>query len=122
MDKQACNKLLPNIIEKYLDKLRLYDWKITFECCELDDCEAIVDYEASYNIAHIKFDNKRIKNKSRLDTAVRHELLHLYHAEVDILGQQLEVMLTKSSFKCIDKLLEHCCEMIVWRLERLLDG
>lgn len=122
MDKATCLAWVKKYIPKYQKKLLLNDWNITFECVPLDDStEAMIDYEASYMSAHIKFNNERVTNNRSLENTVRHELLHLYHAEFDTLDYMLKELIEEKSFNAVAQFINHCQEMIVLRIEKMLD-
>jgi len=101
--------------------LSIEDWDITIKYKslpedELGNCSVV----AAHKQASIEIDPKQHKNKELLLLTVRHELLHLVHANFNIYRNAVEGCLGSSTIAVADTIFETGSEDVVLKIENLL--
>jgi len=121
MDKSKCESLIKKHLVKMMRELDI-NWSIRWKCSALSDCDAQINKESNYFDALITVDHEQIEDEDYLKKTLRHELLHTFTCEIDLLADQIQSVVSEKEYEILKKTIEHCDEMIVLRIERLLDS
>lgn len=128
MDKSKLRQIVQAKVEKLRWALQLQDWKLDVEYCHIgdrDDDESIVGNctpRLGYRCATIKLDPEHIHEDEDVIEILRHELLHLIHADLTLLMDAIEPHIQRDGFKTIQRIYWHAIEKIVGNIERMLDN
>lgn len=80
-------------------------------------CEA----QPGQNLVAITIDPEQHDSEQELIRTLRHELLHVFHADHDTLNRVIAQHVNDEAESAIGKLLDVCAEQIVRRIETMLD-
>lgn len=102
--------------------LQLQDWRIDVSYGHLEEG---VRGECRLGIGHKKaaiiIDNDKCDDERMVLETLRHELLHLFDAEMELYRHAARHLVDGASFDAIDELFLHAAERFVGALERMLD-
>jgi hypothetical protein len=115
-----------NIINANIKKMRwamqLQDWRIGVSYLHLDgdlvaDCRA----EPGCRRAFVRIDCDKCEDEHDVLDTLRHELLHVFHAEMWPYRQAVARLVEEHPFDAIDESFQQATELIVTRMEQMLD-
>ena len=118
--RRICNRW----IKRVRNSLFLNDWRVDlrYERCDKEHSigECVIDF--SYKTVAIRIDPDGHKTEEGVLDTLRHELLHVQHAEVDLLRDLAMKLIPTEEGRDAYNLMHHtACERLVGQLEDMLD-
>lgn len=127
MDQSAVREIVQVKVRQLRWALQLQDWKIDVEYGALSsdgdsprtmgECYA----DAEYRAARIVLDPHVLDNEEEVLDVLRHEMLHIFHAELKTYRSAVCQLLARDSFLAVDEILKLATETTVKRIEQMLD-
>lgn len=122
MDESTLRQIITDCYIPMRAALGLNDWSITIVVDRLDGLKAEIEYRTCYRCAAITFDPSGIKDRDDLLDTLRHEMLHLLHAETSLYEHALRRSLSREAMIPYEQMITHAHERLVGNLERMLDS
>jgi len=124
MDKPEVIKIVKREVPRYQKLLNLPHWIFNFQYGWIDDAEDSFYGKCwpdpDYNTATIKINFELHENEEILVRTIRHEMLHVVHAEFETYRKAASLLMTKPEFMAMDVVFGACCEKTVKQLEFML--
>lgn len=128
MDKSQCKAIIDGHIKQLRFAMGLQSWKVSFI---YDHCggaakdgfatRAHVVRRGEYYQASITVDPAEFNTQHEVLKALRHELLHLFHAEFDTYDQVVQRALSENGYAGLEPVRILAIERLVYCIESLLD-
>lgn len=115
-----------NIVNAHIKKMRwalqLQDWSIDVSYGHLEngtrgECQLHVRHRK----AAIRIDSDDCDDEQVVLKTLRHELLHVFDAEMEVYRNAVRHLLAPETFDAIDELFLYAAERLVGSLERMLE-
>jgi len=106
---------LKDVFHLHTWHIKVY-WETLEECC-IAECAADPDYHR----ASITIDPMKIVDEDHFIHVLRHEMLHIFHAETQLVRRQWERLLGRKDSRVLREALDHASERLVYRIERMFD-
>lgn len=121
-DLSTCREWWEQYAPQLKDALHLHTWHLTVEWGHITDkVKGRCSPDPCYHRVTIEIDPELVDDEADFLHTLRHELLHVFHAEMQLLRRQWELMLTECSSAVLLEALEHAIERLVYRMERMFD-
>ncbi len=122
MDESKVREIVNAHVKEMRWALQLQDWRINVFYRHLDG-EAVADCRsnAGSRQAWIRIDNDKCDDKEEVLTTLRHELLHIFHAEMETYRKAVGQLIEDGPFNAVDEFFQQANEKFVTRIEQMLD-
>jgi len=133
MDKSKAREIVKKVMPKLQSLLGLDDWNINISLQHIDADESERDWSENYtimgsclanhcyNTASITIDHELARKPKELVDVLRHEMLHIFHSDFNIVRDQVKVALDEKTFKIVDEVFCLASEKTVSRIESMLN-
>lgn len=122
MDQSKVKELVNANIKQMRWALQLQDWNIDVTCGPLEaNCGGTCKSDPKRQRACIEINPAAHEDEVDVVTTLRHELLHVLHADFETYRKAVSQLVDSSTFNAIDEFFSHAAESLVARLERMLD-
>jgi len=121
VDASKVQRIVAKNLEEMRDGLGLVHWKVRIEVkSNSNEDQGTCRPMPGYNKATITIDNERHESEEEVLDTLRHELLHLYGAEMWLLWEMVESICGKETSDQLTPMFHHMAESLVRRLERVM--
>lgn len=122
MDHSKVREIVNAHIKQMRWALQLQDWQIDVTHVHLDG-DAIGDCrpEPTYRRAYIRIDSDKCDDVNEVLETLRHEMLHIFDAEMETYRKAVSQLISDETFNAIDEFFRQAVEGMVHRVERMLD-
>ncbi len=129
MDKSQVKRIVRENIQWMRYALQLNDWTIDIQYGPIEDrrddaffkSHARCTVKARYRKANIEIDPEPMEDEDEVLRALRHELMHILHAEFQTFTEQANAILSDGQRDILDAAWNHGAEMLIGNLERMFD-
>ena len=130
MDKSRVCKIIKKVMPALQSLLALEDWKfdITVEHIGPEDGEDRQSVlmgscvaQANYHTAAITINPEQCGSPKDVVDILRHEMIHGFHSDHDIMRGQLRHVVDEKMFKMFEEVYYHAAEKTVCRIEAMLN-
>lgn len=122
LDHSTVRDIVNAHIKKMRWALQLQDWRIDVSYGPLTEgTRGECQLQIGHKKAAIRIDNDKCDDEHMVLQTLRHELLHLFDAEMELYRNAIRHLLANETFDAVDELFLHAAERLVGSLERMLD-
>lgn len=130
MELREAKRIMDDHLLAMRHLLYLNDWKINLKWGSFKTAHSEGEFEvlaqcsveASYKQASIEVDHTRLHDEEDLLRVIRHELLHLFHADLNLYRDQTREMLGARSWNAVEAAWLNGVERLVLQMEAMLDN
>ena len=126
MDESKVKIIVKREFKRYQQLLGLPHWTFDFRYQWIGDGN---DWflgrsyaDSKYNTATIELNIELLEDEEAIVKTLRHEMLHVIHAEFATYRSAMEPLVTVAEFKSLNTVYSSCCEKTVKQLEFLMTG
>jgi len=122
MDSSKVEKIVNKNISKMQAALGVSDWDVIMSYYGTDHAGE-VRFRPGYRSAYITLDPSRLMSKGEVLNVLRHELIHLLAAELDIYRNTFMKFVSDQprTIEAMEELYDSVVEKLVGNIERVLD-
>lgn len=126
MDKSTAKLIIDDRLKPMRNAMQLNQWTIDVVWGHIDgeaggqvkgQCTA----DPKYMRASIELDPESHADEADLLRTLRHELLHIFHAEYQLYRRQVGHVVSDTTFDGLDEAYQQASERTVWMMEQMLD-
>jgi len=131
METARAQAIVKENIKQLRWALQLQDWQISNVCERIEDKSDDSEWgdtagyclaNPNYRAACITLDADKIDDEADVLAILRHEMLHLFHAELSrVFLAQVKTAVSEREYELLGITFAHCIERIVGRIEYMLD-
>lgn len=122
MDRSHVREIVDESIRPLRSALGLQQWTIhvVYEALE-EGTRGLCHADPKYYEATIRLDPEQIDHAAGVLDVLRHEMLHIVHAEFQTYRRQVSELIGEAERRALDHGFDRACEDIVHRLSYMLD-
>lgn len=122
LDHSQVRSIVNANIEKMRWALQLQDWQIGVVYVALEEStRAECRLQVGHKKAEIRIDCDQCDDEPDVLRVLRHELLHVYDADMELYRAAVRHLLGGEAFDAVDEVFLHAAERLVGSIERMLD-